>query len=102
MYVINRVGGNRLQAEGLEERREARVWKKCFHQVGGKVEERELQAAGDREENTHTYRYQPVSLQWFAGISGPDEEDQLGCKKKILEFIFNVNLFKKSYCCGIL
>lgn len=36
-------------------------------------------------------------LQWCTHISGPGEDDPLDCRKKILEFILNFNLFLKEY-----
>ena len=45
--------------------------------------------------HTHTHTSPWVSI-WFEGISGPSEDDQLECRKKILEFIFNLKLKKKK------
>ena len=45
--------------------------------------------------HTHTHTHPWVSI-WFEGISGPSEDDQLECRKKILEFIFKLKLKKKK------
>ena len=45
--------------------------------------------------HTHTHTSPWVSI-WFEGMSGPSEDDQLECRKKILEFIFNLKLKKKK------